>query len=105
MSYYNRYSEFIVNGDFIMVPQISLVRKSSDRRIVYKVGQTRLDKLSQQFYESPYYGWLIMQANPQYGGQEWNIPDSTIITVPFPLMQSLEEYKTKLDQYFLYYGR
>jgi len=105
MSYYNRYSEFVVNGDFIMVPHISMVRKSSDRRIVYKVGQTRLDKLSQQFYDSPYYGWLIMQANPQYGGQEWNIPDSTIITVPFPLMQSLEEYKSKLDQHFLYYGR
>ena len=105
MSYYNRYSEFVVNGDFIMVPHISLVRKSSDRRIVYKVGQTRLDKLSQQFYDSPYYGWLIMQANPQYGGQEWNIPDSTIITVPFPLMQSLEEYKSNLDQHFLYYGR
>ena len=36
---------------------------------------------------------------------EWNIPDGAIITVPFPLMQSLEDYKTNLDQYFLYYGR
>jgi hypothetical protein len=46
-----------------------------------------------------------MQANPKYGGQEWNIPNGTIITVPFPLMQSLEDYKSKLDQHFLYYGR
>ena len=46
-----------------------------------------------------------MQANPSYGGQEWNIPDGAIITVPFPLMQSLGDYKTNLDQYFLYYGR
>ena len=105
MSYYNRYNEFIVSGDFIMVPSIKLIPKSTDRKIVYKVGKTRLDKLSEQFYSSPYYGWLIMQANSTYGGQEWNIPDGTIITVPFPLMQSLEDYKSKLDQHFLYYGR
>jgi|TARA_B100001094_G_C18189826_1_gene806348 hypothetical protein len=105
MSYYNRYSEFIINGDYVMVPSIVLTPKSSDRKIVYKVGKTRLDKLSDQFYGSPYYGWLIMQANSTYGGQEWNIPDGTIITVPFPLMQSLEDYKSKLDQHFLYYGR
>ena len=88
-----------------MVPSIVLTPKSSDRKIVYKVGKTRLDKLSDQFYSSPYYGWLIMQANSTYGGQEWNIQDGTIITVPFPLMQSLEDYKSKLDQHFLYYGR
>ena len=105
MSYYNRYNEFVVNGDFIMVPSITLTPKSSDRKLVYKVGKTRLDKLSQQFYGSPYYGWLILQANPSYGGQEWNIPDNTIITLPFPLMSSLEEYKSKVDQHFLYYGR
>ena len=105
MSYYNRYNEFIINGDYVMVPSIRLTPKSSDRKIVYKVGKTRLDKLSDQFYSSPYYGWLIMQANSTYGGQEWNIPDGTIITVPFPLMQSLEDYKSKLDQHFLYYGR
>ena len=105
MTYYNRYSEFAVNGDYIIVPQVKIPAKSSDRKISYKVGKTRLDKLSQQFYDSPYYGWLIMQANPSYGGQEWNIPDGAIITVPFPLMQSLQDYKTNLDQYFLYYGR
>ena len=105
MSYYNRYNEFIINGDYVMVPSITLTPKSSDRKIVYKVGKTRLDKLSQQFYDSPYYGWLIMLANPAYGGQEWNIPDGTLIVVPFPLMQSLEEYKSKLDTHFLYYGK
>ena len=105
MGYYNRYNEFVVNGDYIMVPNIKLTPKASDRKVVYKIGKSRLDKLSQQFYDSPYYGWLIMLANPSYGGQEWNIPDSTLIIVPFPLMESLEEYKTKLDKHFLYYGK
>lgn len=64
-----------------------------------------MDKISQQFYGVPYYGWLIMLANPSYGGQEWNIPDGTMLRIPFPLIASLEEYKSKLDQHFLYYGR
>ena len=50
MAYYNRYNEFVVNGDYIMVPNINIPAKSTDRKIVYKVGQSRLDKLSQQFY-------------------------------------------------------
>lgn len=105
MSYYDRYTEFVVNGDYIMVPSITLDIKSSDRETVYKVGKTRMDKLSQQYYDTPYYGWLIMQANPQYGGQEWNIPDGTLIRIPNPLMTTLEEYKSKVDTHFLYYGR
>ena len=42
MSYYNRYNEFIVNGDYIMVPGIKLAPKSSDRQVVYKTGKSRL---------------------------------------------------------------
>ena len=105
MGYYNRYTEYVVNGDYIMVPHINLEVKSSDRETVYKSGKSRLDKLSQQYYDAPYFGWLILQANPQYGGQEWNIQDGTTLTIPHPLMTSLEEYKSKVDQHFLYYGR
>ena len=105
MGYYNRYDEYITNGDYVMVPYIKLTNKSSDRSVIYKHGKTRLDKLSQQYYDTPYFGWLILQANPQFGGQEWNIPDGTVITIPYPLMTSLEEYKSKVDQHFLYYGR
>lgn len=105
MAYYNRYKEFVDNGNVNTVPLIEIPKKSSDRYVVYKVGKSRLDKISQQYYNSPYYGWLILQANPEYGGQEWNILDGRILTVPFPLITSLEDYKRKLDQHTLYYGR
>ena len=105
MAYYNRYDEYIRNGDYIMVTHIKLTNKSTDRTVIYKVGKTRLDKLSQQYYDTPYFGWLILQANPQFGGQEWSIPDGTVLTIPYPLMTSLEEYKSKVDKHFLYYGR
>ena len=41
MGYYNRYDEFITNGDYIMVPHIRLTNKFSDRSVVYKMGKTR----------------------------------------------------------------
>jgi hypothetical protein len=102
---YNRYSDFIVNGEQTVVPYINLPSKSTDKRHIYKVGMSRFDKISQQYYGSPTFGWLILQANPLYGGQEWNIPDGAILTIPFPLVPSLQDYKNQLDNYLFYYGR
>jgi hypothetical protein len=79
--------------------------KASDKIYIYKNGFSRLDKVSQQYYDSPFFGWLIMQANPQFGGLEWNIPDGSVLIVPFPLLESLQDYKNALDTYFYYYGR
>jgi hypothetical protein len=105
MIYYNRYTEFIYDGEHKIVPSITLTKKSSDIVVNYKKGVSRLDKFSQQYYGTPYFNWLILQANPQYGGLEWNIPDGSTIIIPFPLIPTLEEYKTKVDEYHYYYGR
>ena len=102
---YNRYSNFILDGQQTVVPYITLPTKSTDKRYIYKVGQSRMDKVSQQYYGSPLFGWLIMQANPKFTGNEWNIPDGTILTIPYPLITSLQDYKSELNNYFFYYGR
>ena len=103
--YYNRYTDFIINGEQKVVPYVPLQSKSTDKRYIYKIGQSRLDKISQQYYGNPYFGWLILAANPQFGGQEWNITDASILTIPFPLIASLQDYKSGLDNHFFYYGR
>ena len=69
------------------------------------MSQSRLDKISQQYYGTPTFGWLILAANPIFGGIEWSIPDAAIITIPFPLVASLQDYKSQLDNHFFYYGR
>jgi hypothetical protein len=66
---------------------------------------TRLDKISQQYYGTPFFGWLIQQANPRYTGLEAAIPDGAVLTIPFPLLTSLQDYKGAIDNHFLYYGR
>lgn len=105
LAYYNRYSNFLINGQQTVVPYIPLPAKSSDKSYIYIVSQSRLDKVSQQFYGSPFFGWLILQANPQYSGMETAIPDGSVLTIPFPLVASLQDYKNNLDNYLFYYGR
>ena len=48
MSYYNRYKDFKINGANKTIPLITVPKKSSDKYLVYKVGKSRLDKISQQ---------------------------------------------------------
>jgi len=105
LQYFNRYSQFLQNGVQTVVPYINLPSKSSDKVYIYKVGSSRLDKVSQQFYGTPFFGWLILLANPMYTGFEFNIPDSAILTIPYPLLSSLQDYKNTLENHFFYYGR
>jgi len=105
LQYYNRYSNFLVNGEQTIVPYLNLTQKSSDKKYIYKIGQSRLDKISQQYYGSPFFGWLILQANPQFTGFEFNIPDGAVLTIPFPLVTSLQDYKTALENHRYYYGK
>jgi hypothetical protein len=102
---YNRYKDFIINGEQTIVPYIKIPSKSTDKRYIYKVGMSRLDKVSQQYYGSPLLGWLILQANPEFAGNEWSISDGSILTIPYPLVASLQDYKSQLDDYLFYYGR
>jgi hypothetical protein len=103
--YFNRYSKFENDGDIKPIPGITLKPKSSDKRIIYKLGTTRLDRISQEYYGSPFYGWMILMANPQFGGLEWQIPDGQIIRIPFPFAESIEQYMNELDKNITLYGK
>lgn len=103
--YYNRYNGFLINGQQTVIPFVTIPPKTTDKKHIYRVGTSRLDKISEQYYGTPYFGWLIQMANPKYGGLEWNISDGSILDVPFPLVASLQDYKASLDNYFFYYGR
>lgn len=102
--YYNRYEEFVTNGSFRIVPGIEIPIKSTDRYIQYKKEKHRLDVLSQEYYGTPLFSWLILQANPLLGGVEFEIPDNSYLRIPYPLITSLQDYKNGIDLYSTYYG-
>ena len=96
--YYDRYQKFRTNNEVKVMPFIKIRMSGSDISVEYKKN-TRLDILSQQYYGVPYYGWLIMQANPIFGGLEFDIPEGTIIRIPFPLISALQSYQEETDKY------
>ena len=102
--YYDRYRFFRNDGQIASTPFIPISERTTDKFIVYKLGETRLDKVSQTYYGTPYYNWLIMNANPQFGGFEFNINDGDIVRVPFPFKDAIQEFETKTEQYINQYG-
>ena len=86
LQYLNRYDEFLINGEQTVVPFVTIPQKTTDKTYIYKVGRSRLDKISQDYYDTPFFGWIILQANPQYGGLVYNIPDGALLFIPFPLL-------------------
>jgi hypothetical protein len=102
--YYDRYDSFVKDGSFRIVPGIELPIKGSDRYLQYNKSKHRLDVLSQEYYGTPLFGWLILQANPLLGSIEFEIPDNSYLRIPYPLIASLQDYKNGVDLYSTYYG-
>jgi len=102
--YFNRYQFFEEDGDFRIVPGIQIPIKSTDKYFQYKKGKDRLDKISQEYYNTPFFGWLILLANPLCGSIEFEIPDNFLIRVPIPLISTLQDYRRNVELYSLYYG-
>jgi hypothetical protein len=102
--YFDRYQYFIDDGQHRIVPGIEIPIKSTDKYILFKRNKDRLDKLSQEYYNSPLFGWLILQANPICGSIEFQMPDNFLIRIPFPLVSSLQDYRKSVESYRLYYG-
>lgn len=102
--YYDRYEKFRSNGEMKPVPGITIPYSGNDKQTLYKAGRTRLDKVSQEYYGNPYCGWLIMLANPEWGGMEFDIPDQTTIRVPFPFTTAVDRYILGINRYKELYG-
>jgi len=100
--YYDRYQKFRIDNTIKVLPFIKIPKQSTDILIEYK-NKTRLDIVSNTYYGVPYYSWLILQANPEYGGLEFDIPEGAVIRVPFPLITALQNYQQALDNYDILY--
>jgi hypothetical protein len=103
--YFDRYKNFRKNGNMLTLPGIKIPESSSDMTAIYKQGQSRLDIISNTYYNNPYSGWLIMLANPQFGGLEFNIPDMTSLRIPYPFEDGLQRYITEVNNFKTLYGQ
>ena len=101
---YNRYNNFVENGTMHLVPFIKIPKKNTDYYEYYELGKSRLDLLSYKYYNDPNYDWLILQANPEYGSLEFNIPNKSLLRIPYPLESTMSQYYADVEKYKELYG-
>lgn len=99
MANFDRYSMFKSDGKVSIVPFVSIRKKNSDKQVVFNKNTMRLDKLSYEYYETPDFAWLIMQANPEYGSIENFIPDGVVLRIPYPLEETINTYLDDITTY------
>jgi hypothetical protein len=101
--YYDRYGDFRLENTIKSLPFIKIGNRPTDRN--YRIKKdSRLDIISNDIYGVPYYGWLILQANPQFGGLGDGIPVGEVIRIPFPLRAVLQELEAKITRFDNLYG-
>lgn len=77
-------------------PPIRISQRSTDKFVEYNSDRTRLDRIAEDVYEDATCSKIIMWANPEYF-IEFDIPDNTIIRVPYPLKDVQDEVIKKIS--------
>jgi hypothetical protein len=92
---YNRYAILTnANGTTDQMPFVTLPVNPSDKYENWNTEYSRLDKVSQKYYGSPFYDFLILYANGYMS--EFDIPDGQLIRIPFPLSKVKSDYESAL---------
>jgi hypothetical protein len=91
----NRYDE-LTKGK--TMPLVKLPINKSDKYIFWNSMLNRYDKISQKYYNSPFYDYLLIYANTEYLS-EFDIPEGALIRIPFPLNKAKADYEALLKYY------
>lgn len=99
MRYFNRYSIFDQNNNIPnIIPFLKIRDKASDKIIIWN-KEYRLDNISNDYYGTPYYDWLIAQKNVDKGMDEFEWQDGETIIIPYPLESSKEQYIQAYEEF------
>jgi hypothetical protein len=92
----NRYRQIISpQRKMQMMPGITISKRETDKYIMYNSMKMRYDTIAAELYGDDLYSWVISLGNPEYF-IEFDIPNNTVIRVPFPLNDVLVEYEQKV---------
>ena len=88
--------DYLKRGNEIKnMPSITIDVRETDKYVSYNSKTTRIDRIVGDIYEDETLGRLVMWANPDYT-YEFDIPDGTVLRVPFPLDDVLDEVISKI---------
>lgn len=79
------------------MPPVSIRNRPTDKSVRYNKQTNRLDTIAGSVYGDETMWRLILWANEQYF-LEFDIPDNTVIRVPFPMQDVLSEVQAKITE-------
>lgn len=92
----NRYRQLITTQRTMQtMPGIIISKRDTDKYVIYNSSKMRFDTIAADIYGDDLYNFLISFANPEYS-LEFDIPNNTVIRVPFPLNEVVNEFEQKV---------
>ncbi len=89
--------EFLRDGNAMKnMPQISISQRVTDKSIVFDPRKMRLDRVAGDVYNDETMYKILLWANPDIV-YEFDIPRGTIIRIPFPLNDVIQEITGKIQ--------
>ena len=92
---YNFYSLLKDNDKLRNMPPIRIEKKSTDKSVTYNKQKNRLDTIAGNIYNDETLWRLILWANEEYF-LEFDIPDNTVIRVPYPVQDVINEIQQEI---------
>jgi len=93
---FNRYKLLVTpNRTMQTVPGVVISKRTTDKYVIYNYDKMRFDTIAAEIYGNDLYNWVISLGNPEYP-LEFDIPNNTVIRVPFPINDVLVEYESKV---------
>lgn len=92
---YNFYSLLRDNDTLKNMPPITIDKRDTDKTVTYNSQKNRLDTIAGNVYNDETLWKLILWANEQYF-LEYDIPDNSVIRVPWPLQDVINEVQVKI---------
>mgnify|MGYP000884904129 FL=1 len=89
--------DFLKDGNTIKdMPRVTISRRTTDKTIVFNPRLMRLDRIAGDVYQDESLYKILMWANPEIV-YEFDIPRGTIIRIPFPLNDVIQEIVSKIQ--------
>jgi hypothetical protein len=90
------FHKFLLNGNSLKnMPPVRISNRDTDKTVTYNKNLTRLDRIAGDIYQDETLSKVILWANPAYF-IEFDIPDNTIIRIPFPINDVISEVTAQI---------
>jgi hypothetical protein len=77
------------------MPPVAIEKRTTDKSVTYNKQKNRLDNIAGNVYNDETLWKLILWANEQYF-IEFDIPDNTVLRVPWPLQDVINEIQLEI---------